>query len=83
MRSSIWWAADPWKLKFEISVVDEYLPKKASPADTEKLVADFLAKHAFSEKQSGAAMGMFMKEHGSMVDPGAANQLIRKALAGK
>src|SRR5277367_3060986 len=29
------------KLKFEISVVEEYLPKKASPQDTAKLVADF------------------------------------------
>src|SRR4051812_49133257 len=30
------------KLKTEIAVVEEYLPKKASAGDTEKLVDDFL-----------------------------------------
>ena len=71
------------KLKYEISVVDEYLPKKASTEDTEKLVNDFLATHPFTEKQFGQAMGAFMKAHGGLVDPAAANQLLRKALAGK
>jgi hypothetical protein len=71
------------KLKYEISVVDEYLPKKASTEDTEKLVNDFLAKHPFTEKQFGQAMGAFMKAHGGSVDPSAANQLLKKALAGK
>src|ERR1700693_1016906 len=33
------------KLRFEISVVDEYLPKKESAADTEKLVYEFVAKN--------------------------------------
>src|SRR5437763_6652560 len=36
------------KLKFEIGVVDEYLPKKASADDTGKLVDDFLAKNSFT-----------------------------------
>jgi uncharacterized protein YqeY len=71
------------KLTFEISVVDEYLPKKASAGDTEKLVGDFLAKNTFSEKQFGQAMGAFMKAHGSVVDPALANQLLKKGLAGK
>jgi uncharacterized protein len=71
------------KLKFEISVVDEYLPKKASTGDTEKLVNDFLAKTPFTEKQFGQAMGAFMKAHGSSVDPAMANQLLKKALADK
>src|SRR5579862_2625259 len=62
-------------LKFEISVVDEYLPKKASTGDTEKLVADFLAANTFTEKQVGQAMGAFMKAHGTNVDPAMANQL--------
>jgi len=70
-------------LKFEISVVEEYLPKKASTADTEKLVAEFLAKNAYTEKQFGQAMGAFMKAHGQGVDPGQANQLLRKGLQGK
>jgi uncharacterized protein YqeY len=75
--------AEVEKLKFEISVVDEYLPKKASSGDTEKLVAEFLAKNAFTEKQFGQAMGAFMKAHGASVDPSLANQLLKKALSAK
>jgi len=71
------------KLKFEIAVVDEYLPKKASADDTEKLVSAFLASNSFTEKQFGQAMGAFMKAHGQSVDPAMANQLLRKGLAGK
>ena len=71
------------KLKFEIAVVDEYLPKKASTGDTEKLVSEFLAKNSFTEKQFGQAMGAFMKAYGSSVDPAVANQLLKKGLAGK
>src|SRR5271154_1431999 len=75
--------AEVEKLKFEISVVDDYLPKKASSGDTEKLVAEFLAKNAFTEKQFGQAMGAFMKANGASVDPALANQLLKKGLAGK
>jgi uncharacterized protein len=71
------------KLRYEISVVEEYLPKKASTEQTETLVKEFLAKNTFTEKQFGQAMGAFMKAHGSKVDPGVANQLLRKGLAGK
>ncbi|MGD0461104.1 MAG: GatB/YqeY domain-containing protein [Tepidisphaeraceae bacterium] len=71
------------KLRFEISVVDEYLPKKESAADTEKLVYEFVAKNAFTEKQFGQAMGAFMKAYGTTVEPAVANQLLRKALSGK
>jgi uncharacterized protein YqeY len=71
------------KLRFEIGVAEEYLPKKAGAADTEKLVADFLAKNSFTEKQSGQAMGAFMKAHGGQVDPQVANGLLKKGLAGK
>ncbi len=76
-------AEEVQKLRFEISVVDEYLPKKASSGDTERLVNEFLAKHSFGEKQFGQAMGAFMKAHGSTVEPAVANQLLKKALAGK
>ena len=71
------------KLKFEIGVVDEYLPKKASEEDTAKLVEAFLEANSFTEKQSGQAMGAFMKAHGVGVDAGMANKLIRAKLAGK
>ncbi len=71
------------KLKEEMAVVDEYLPKKASPEETEALVDAFLADKNFTEKQTGQAMGAFLKHHGGNVDPGMVNQLIRRKLAGK
>ena len=71
------------QLKSELAIVEEYLPKKASPAETEKLVDEFLAKHSFTEKQVGQAMGMFIKEHGANVDKAQANELLRRKLSGK
>jgi len=70
------------QLQREIAIVDEYLPKKASPEETEKLVREFLAGQTFSDKQVGQAMGAFMKAHGPKVEPGAVNQLIRRILTG-
>ena len=71
------------KLKSEIAVVEEYLPKKASAEDTDRLVADFLGKNSFTEKQFGQAMGAFMKAHGAGIDPGLANKALKARLAGK
>ena len=71
------------KLRSEIAVVDEYLPKKAGTQDTERLVDEFLAGKTFTEKQVGQAMGAFMKAHGGQVDAGVANQLIKQRLTGK
>ncbi|HSI35058.1 MAG: GatB/YqeY domain-containing protein [Phycisphaerae bacterium] len=71
------------KLKSELAIVESYLPKKASPEETGKLVEAFLATNAFTEKQMGQAMGMFMKQQGSNIDPGLANAAIKKGLAGK
>jgi len=71
------------KLKTELAVVEEYLPKKASSADTERLVDEFLAKNSFTEKQMGQAMGAFIKAHGAQVDKAKANELLRQKLAGK
>ena len=71
------------KLKTELAVVEEYLPKKASSADTERLVDEFLAKNTFTEKQMGQAMGAFIKAHGAQVDKAKANELLRQKLAGK
>ena len=56
------------KLKTELAVVEEYLPKKASAQDAERLVDEFLAKNSFTEKQIGQAMGAFIKAHGAQVD---------------
>ena len=51
--------------------------------ETAALVEAFLAKNTFTEKQIGQAMGMFMKEQGTNVDPGVVNPLIKRGLAGK
>jgi hypothetical protein len=74
---------DAAQLKAEVAIVEEYLPRKASAQDTEALVDQFLAGHAFTEKQLGQAMGMFMKQHGANVDPGVANGLLKQKLTGK
>jgi uncharacterized protein len=71
------------KLKGEVAVVEEYLPKKASREETEKLVDQFLVSQSFTEKQTGQAMGQFMKAHAAAVDPAIANAVIRERLAGK
>ena len=71
------------QLKYEIGVVESYLPKKASADETAKLVDEFLAKQTFTEKQSGQAIGAFMKAHGGGVDPALASPLIRQKLQGK
>jgi uncharacterized protein YqeY len=75
--------AEVAQLKAELAVVEEYLPKKLSPDETERLVEAFLAQNAFTEKQLGQAMGMFMKAHGQQVDAGLANAAIKRHLAGK
>jgi len=76
-------AEEVGQLKKELAVVEEYLPKKASGGDTEKLVDEFLAANKFTEKEFGKAMGMFMKVHGAAVDAGQANAILKKKLAGK
>jgi uncharacterized protein len=76
-------AGEVAQLKQELAVVEEYLPKKASGADTERLVDEFLSKNSFTEKQFGQAMGAFMKAHGGAVDAAQANALLKKKLAGK
>lgn len=70
-------------LRFEMGVVEGYLPKKASPEETAKLVDAFLASNSFTEKDSGRATGMFMKANGTNVDPGLSSKLIKEKLAGK
>jgi uncharacterized protein YqeY len=71
------------KLQFEIAVTEEYLPKKASAEETEKLVEEFLSNNSFTEKQAGQATGAFMKANAGKVDPAIASAAIRKRLAGK
>ena len=76
-------ADEAGRLRSEIAVVEEYLPKKASPEETERLVDAFLADKTYTEKQVGQAMGSFLKQHGSQVDGAVVNQVLRRRLAGK
>lgn len=71
------------RLKAELAVAESYLPQKASPQETERLVDEFLQQHSFTEKQVGQAMGAFMKAHGAQVDAALANAALRKRLTGK
>lgn len=76
-------SAEVEQLKYELGIAESYLPKKASPEETGRLVDQFLTSHSFTEKQLGQAMGAFMKSHGGQVDPAIANQLLRQKLTGK
>ncbi len=71
------------KLRGELAIVESYLPKKASTDDTARLMDEFLAAGAFTEKQFGQAMGQFVKKYGQQVDPGLASKLLKEKLAGK
>jgi uncharacterized protein YqeY len=68
------------KLKKEIEVVESYLPRKLDRGQTEPLVAEFLASHSFTAAQVGQAMGLFLKQHGSKVDPAVVSALLREKL---
>jgi uncharacterized protein YqeY len=76
-------AAEAEQLKAELAIVQEYLPKKASPQETEKLVDEFLSGKTFTEKQIGQAIGQFMKAHGQAADAAVASQILKQRLAGK
>src|SRR3712207_7966995 len=45
-------AAEVAQLKAELDIVEEYLPKKASPEETERLVDACLSQNSFTEKQT-------------------------------
>lgn len=70
-------------LKKELAIVEEFLPKKADAAETERLVDAFLAANSFTEKDAGRATGAFMKQSGGNVDPSLVAPLIKAKLAGK
>lgn len=71
------------KLKSEVAIVEEYLPKKATKEQTEAMIDAFLAQNAFTEKDVGKAMGAFLKQHGQEVDGAIVNPILRAKLAGK
>jgi uncharacterized protein YqeY len=70
-------------LKTEIAIAESYLPAKLGKEETEKLIDTFLSANSFTEKDSGKATGMFMKQHGANVDAGMVNPILRAKLVGK
>lgn len=70
------------KLRAELGIAESYLPRKASPEDTERLVDEFLKDNPFTEKQFGQAMGALMKAHAGKIDPGLAGAALKRKLAG-
>jgi uncharacterized protein len=71
------------KFKSELAIAEAYLPKKATAEETERLVDEFLAQNQFTDKQVGPATGAFMKLHGTKVEAGVVNALLRAKLAAK
>ena len=68
----------------EIAIAEQYVPKQASPGETNALVDAFLAENPdFTSGDVGRATGLFMKQHGGSVDPKAANARIREVLGGR
>lgn len=71
------------KLRTEIAIAEEFLPRKLSKDETETLIEAFLASGSFTEKEIGRATGLFTKAHAGKVDSGMVNQILRAKLAGK
>ena len=71
------------KLRAEIAVADEFLPKKLSLEETEALIDAFLAEGTYTMKDAGKATGFFTKSHPGKVDSSLVNQILRAKLAGK
>lgn len=71
------------KLRGELAIVEEFLPKRLGREETEPLVDAFLAANAFGEKDVGRATGQFMKQHGTTVDASIVSPLLKSKLAGK
>lgn len=72
--------AEADKLRSELAVVEEYLPKKASPEQTAAWLDEFLQGKNFTTKQFGQAMGAFIKLHGADVEPSVVSGLLKTRL---
>ena len=65
----------------ELAIIEDYVPKAASPEETARLVDAFLAEHPeLTAADAGRATGMFMKQHAGAADAAAASARIREGL---
>lgn len=68
-------------LKFEISVIEEFLPRQLSEADIEAKVRAFLAEHP-DMNHAGKLTGALKKELGDAADGKVLNEVCRRVLGG-
>lgn len=76
-------AAMAEKLAFEVDYLSRWLPKKMDEDSTRALVAKAIDELGVSgdEKAAGRVTGHLMKNHGSDLDGGMVNRLVREQLA--
>lgn len=69
------------QLTFEIGLLDRYMPKFLSEAETEELVTAVLAANDITDaKMAGRATGLIMKAHKGSVDAAVVNRIVRQKL---
>jgi uncharacterized protein YqeY len=71
------------KEKFEISVIEAYLPKQLSPAEVDAIVAEALASTgAKSPADMGKVMGVLKPKLAGKADMGKVSAMVKAKLAG-
>lgn len=71
------------KLAYEVDYLGRWLPKKLDEEATRRLVAEAIVELGVGgdEKAAGRVTGQLMKTHGSDLDGGLVNRLVREELA--
>jgi len=71
------------KLAYEVEYLARWLPAKLDEDATRRLVVEAIAELgvAGDEKAAGRVTGLLMKTHGSDLDGGIVNRLVREELA--
>ncbi|SIN99076.1 hypothetical protein SAMN02745824_2557 [Parasphingorhabdus marina DSM 22363] len=68
--------------KYELSVIEEFLPAQLSEEETAALIDGIKAELGASDmKDMGRVMGELKKRHGSEIDMGKASSLVKAALS--
>lgn len=73
------------KLAFEVEYLSQWLPKKLDEAETRRLVVEAIEElgAAGDEKAAGRVTGHLMKSHGTDLDGGLVNRLVREELGAR
>lgn len=65
----------------ELTIVEEFLPRKLSDADTEALVDRVVAENELGPRDVGKAMKLIMAEHRDVVDGKKVQELVKAKLS--